>query len=368
MLGTAVLFTVATFAGMLNFDGNKVASARDFDAEIKALENQIKDYQSRASDLSKKADTLNGKISELQNQQAEIQAQIDLSTAKRKQLEQQIADNEAKIKKQTEALSQNLQDQYYSNQTSSLDILMNSNSVSDYVDQQTRQQAMSDQITQTVKEVKQLKTDLEKQKKDVEVVIGQQKSQKQDLADSQAEQKKLLDETQGQEAKFKELTAQTEAQKKKVQEEQQAAIRAYRAANASGSGKIIVNNQCGGGYPFCHATPDTTQTSGGFTTYGNARECVSYVQWRIFRIGGTNRRGNAGSWAAYANSSAKENTVAIIGYGRLPYGHVAWVEQVGTGSHAGEVYVSEYNWNAYSYTERWVPISSFTGGFYDPLK
>ena len=227
---------------------------------------------------------------------------------------------------------------------------------------------MSDQITNTVKEVKQLKADLEKQKRDVEKIISQQASQKQSLADSQSEQQQLLDQTQGQEAKFKELTEQTQAQKAKVQAEQQAAIRAYQAQHASSS-KVIVNSQCGGGYPFCRSTPDTTQTSGGFTTIGNARECVSYVQWRIFQLGGTNRRGNAGDWAKYANSGAKVNTVAIMGYGSgLPYGHVAWVEQVGTGSHAGQVYISEYNWSPYNYTERWVSISSFTGGFYDPLR
>ena len=106
-----------------------------------------------------------------------------------------------------------------------------------------------------------------------------------------------------------------------------------------------------------------TAYAGGFQALGNTRECVNYVQWRIFQLTGRYElHGNAGSWMSVANSGAQVNTVAIIGYGRLPYGHVAWVEEV----RGGSVLISEYNWNPYNYTERWVSASSFDG-FYNPL-
>lgn len=367
MLGAAVIVAVA---GVVPLSGGAdVAYARDYDAEIKALQNQIDDYNKRASELAAQSNTLQGRISQLQNQQAELQAQINLSSAEQARLEQQIADAEAKIKAQATALSQNLENQYYSSQTSALDVLMNSNSVSDYVDRQTRQQAMSDQITDAVSEIKQAKKELEAKKAEVEEVIKKQTSQKQELANSQAEQQQLLDQTQGQEARYQELVSETEAKKAQVQAEQQAAIRRYQQSHSGGWGNAIVSSQCGGGYPFCNATPDSYQSAGGFYAYGNARECVNYVQWRIFQLTGRNERhGNAGSWSDVANSSAKANTVGIIDYGSLPYGHVVWVEEVGTGEHAGQVYISEYNWSPYAYTERWASISSFTGGFYDPLK
>lgn len=363
ILGVAVVFAVAGFAGIAGFSPVK---ARDYDAEIRALQKQIDSYNEKASELSAQADTLQGKINELQNQQAAIQAQIDLSSAEKAQLEQQIAETEARIKAQSKALSENLKSQYYSSQTSALDILMNSDSVSDYVDRQTRQQAMSDQITDTVKQIQADKAELEKKKAEVEKVIERQNAQKQDLAESQAEQQSLLDQTQGQEAKFQELVTQTEEKKAQVQREQQDAIRRYQQQHGS---SVAHNSQCGGGYPFCTVTPDTSQYYNGFISNGNARECVNYVQWRIFQLTGRNERhGHAGSWADVANSNAKENTVAIMGYDTgLPYGHVAWVEKVGSGDHAGQVYISEYNWSPYSYTERWVNISAFTGGFYDPL-
>ena len=107
MLGAAVVFTVASFVSMFSVQNN-IAYARDYDAEIQALQNQIDDYNKRSSELAAQADTLQGKISQLQNQQAEIQAQIDLSSAEKAQLEQQIAEAEDKIKSQAEVLSKNL--------------------------------------------------------------------------------------------------------------------------------------------------------------------------------------------------------------------------------------------------------------------
>ena len=98
---------------------------------------------------------------------------------------------------------------------------------------------------------------------------------------------------------------------------------------------------------------------------GNARECVSYVQWRIYQLTGRNERhGNAVNWLSVANSGAKANTAAIMRIGS--YGHIVWVESVGTGNHAGQLYISEYNWTPYKYSERWVSAGSFAG-FYNPL-
>ena len=219
ILGAVVVFTIASCLSMFNVQA-PTAYARDYDAEIKALQNQIDDYNKRASELSAQADTLQGKINELQNQQASIQAQIDLSEAEKAQLEQQIADAEAKIKAQAATLGETLKTQYYSNQTSALDILMNSDSVSDYVDRQTRQQSMSDQITETVNEIKQAKADLESKKAEVEELISRQNAQKQDLADSQAEQQALLNQTQGQEDKYRELTDANNAKIEQLRKEQ----------------------------------------------------------------------------------------------------------------------------------------------------
>lgn len=345
--------------------GSDKTSARDFNSEIRALENQIKDYNKRSGELAGEADNLQNKIKQLESQQANIQAQINLSGAEKAKLEQEIIDNEVKIKKQSEALGSNLVNMYYSGKTTSLDILMNSKSVSEYVDRQTRQQSMSDRIKDAVKEVKELKSQLQDKKSEVEKVIKKQQSQKDALAATQAEQQKLLEQTQGEESKYKELSSKTKAKMSQVQAEQQAAIARLQRSNRYTS-ITVANSSCGGGYPFCGYPADISarDSASGFWALGNTRECVNYVQWRIYQLTGRNEfHGNAGSWPT-TSTVPRAGSVGVMGYGSLPYGHVVWVEQVGTGAHAGQVYVSEYNWSPYNYTERWVSANAFKGFYY----
>ena len=348
MLGAAVVFTVASFVSMFSVQNN-IAYARDYDAEIQALQNQIDDYNKRSSELAAQADTLQGKISQLQNQQAEIQAQIDLSSAEKAQLEAQIAEAEAKIKSQAEVLSKNLQDQYYSSQTSALDVLMNSDSVSDYVDRQTRQQAMSDQITSAVNDIKQAKKDLESKKSEVEKVIDRQNAQKADLADTQAEQQDLLEQTQGQESKYQELIGQNNEKIKQLRKEQAEEI--ARRLQAAGSGSTIYYNNgatCGGGYPayLCNAAQDSLVDPWGMYN----RECVSYAAFKVASTYGwpnywTRGGNNANQWPGKADrygiprgTTPKVGSVAVMMSGY--YGHVAWVEEV---NGDGTIVVSDYN-------------------------
>lgn len=345
ILGAAVIFAVAGFAGIAGFSPVK---ARDYDAEIRALQKQIDSYNEKASELSAQADTLQGKISELQNQQAAIQAQIDLSSAEKAQLEQQIAETEARIKAQSKALSENLKSQYYSSQTSALDILMNSDSVSDYVDRQTRQQAMSDQITDTVKQIQEDKAELEKKKAEVEKVIERQNAQKQDLAESQAEQQALLDQTQGQEAKFRELTDANNAKIEQLRKEQAEEI-ARRLQNSGNNPVYIYDGAaCGGGYPayLCNAPKDALVDPWGMYS----RECVSYTAFKVASTYGwpsywTRGGNNANQWPGKADrygiprgTTPKVGSVAVMMSGY--YGHVAWVEEVKAN---GRIVVSDYN-------------------------
>lgn len=374
MLGAVAVFATATVAQMFQ---PAIVEARDFDAEIKNLQKQVDSYNAQASEKNAQANTLQGKIDELKAQQRAIQAQINLSSAKRESLEQQIADSAAKLKNQAQALRQNLQDQYYGGNTTSLDILMNSSSVSDYVDRQTRQSAITDGIKKTVARVRELKAQQESDKKQVENVIAQQQSQKDQLKDNQAQQQELLNQTRGDEAKFQELSKKTEQQKAQVQKEQQAAIQAYiaeqrrratsRQGSSASSQKPDITISVGGkngGYPFANARADSTQYYKGFTANGNARECVNYVQWRIWQLTGRmERHGNGGQWPKNLGKNPKVGSVAVKSNFGV-YGHVAWVEEIGSGSRSGMVRVSEYNWDpAYGYNERWV-ATSWWSGFY----
>lgn len=357
---------------------NRPAAADQFDEQIKTLQAQIDSYNDKAKDLAAQADTLNNKIAELQNQQAQLQAEIDLSNAKRDALVQQIAANEAKLKEQSGALSTTLADIYYSQQTSTLDILMNSNSVSDYVDKQTRQDALRDQITKSVNQIKAVKAQLTQQKTEVEQLLAQQQAQKNQLDASRQEQQQLLDQTQGQEANYQKMVSDNNAQITKLRAEQ-AAANAAKAAQYGG--KVTVNGTCGGGYPASSSWTDSRGVvhkwgcnyaqDNDYDPFGMYnRECVSYAAWKVYSTYGSmpywGGRGNAKNWLSNAvaagiptGTTPKVGSVAVMTGGY--YGHVAWVEQVS----GGKIYISQYNYNMTGqYSEMWIDAGAFNGYVY----
>lgn len=394
MLGAVAVFATATVAQMFQ---PAIVEARDFDAEIKNLQKQVDSYNAQASEKNAQANTLQGKIDELKAQQRALQAQINLSSAKRESLEQQIADSATKLKDQAQALRQNLQDQYYSGNTTSLDILLNSDSVSDYVDRQTRQSAITDGIKKTVSQVRELKTQQENNKKEVERVIAQQNNQKDQLSYNQSEQQKLLEQTKGDEAKFREMQKSKQAEMAKVQKQREDAIAALKRqqeqsqqsqsgskgnSNGSNSGsynqptkvgsfeftkEFNVQRCGGGGYPYCGAQ-DTYPDKWGMLN----RECVSWAAWRIstgygkvipgYPKNAGNGRGNAANWPRYSGGRAVNNPrpgdAAIIGTSIIPVtGHAMVVESVGSD---GWVTVSQYNWTRGSYSQMKIRGSGIT--------
>ena len=189
--GTLVFGALMVSGMVAPYFSGHVARADKYDEQINAIKLQIADYDNRRNDLRAQADNLQNKIADLQLQQQQIQAQINLTTAERNSLQQKIAELEAKIKRQATALSESLKTQYLNGEMSALDILMNSHSISDYVDRQTQQKVVSDNIKKSVDSIKSMKIDLEKKKKRTEVLLASQQDQKAALGASRQEQQTL---------------------------------------------------------------------------------------------------------------------------------------------------------------------------------
>lgn len=340
---TALLMTVV----MLPQPAPQVYAGR-YDAQIRAYQAQIADYRSRSNDLQAQADTLQNKLDELKLQQDMIITKINLTTTQSNQLADQIKDAESKIKSQAIALRENLKEQYLSDGTSALDILLNSKSVSDYIDRQTKQRLVGDKIKQSVAEIKQAKLDLEKKKRRADALLVSQKQQKQALDDSRAEQQALLDQTHGQEAVYQELTKNNQAKIAELERLQAEEIAARMRTRGGSRLRTAAGAACGGGYPdrWCHAPKDAMTDSYGMYS----RECVSYAAFKVASTYGWpsywTRGGNdAKNWLARANkygiptgSTPKPGSVAVMRNGT--YGHVAWVESVNSD---GTFNYSDYN-------------------------
>lgn len=342
---SAIIFVAMTvLVGVIvpTFSSDSPVAALDNSAKIKALESQISTYNERAKELSAQSDSLSKAIDVLKNEQAQLQAEIDLNNAKAADLKAKIADNEAKIKVRGNDLSEIMAEMYLDNKITPLEMLASSNNLSDYVDKQSQQATVQDQLKDAIQEIKELKAQLESQKKDVDAILVDQKARNSQLASKQSEQQSLLNKTQGQEQAYAKLTAENRDKIRQLQAEQ-----ARANQTSTGGGKVIAGDPNRGGYPayLNNAAKDALVDPWGMYN----RECVSYAAWKVYQTYGNmpywGGRGNANQWddnAARAGipygSTPKVKSVAVwhIGY----YGHVAWVESVNSD---GTFNVSEYN-------------------------
>ena len=346
--GTLVFGTLMVSGMVVPYFSGHVARADKYDDQINAIKLQIADYDNRRNDLRAQADNLQNKIADLQLQQQQIQAQIDLTTAERNSLQQKIVELEAKIKRQATALSESLKTQYLNGEMSALDILMNSHSISDYVDRQTQQKVVSDNIKKSVDSIKSMKIDLEKKKKRTEVLLASQQDQKTALGASRQEQQTLLDQTKGQDAAYQALTKQSNDRIAQLKQQQAAEIAARMRAKGGNRLKTAAGTACGGGYPdrWCHAPKDSMVDSYGMYS----RECVSYAAFKVastygwpsyWTRGGNDAKnwlGRARGYGIPTGSTPKPGAVAVMRNGT--YGHVAWVESVNSD---GTFNYSDYN-------------------------
>lgn len=356
--------------------------ADQYDDQIRALQQQIDQFNAQANALNDQVSSLQSEVAGLDRQKTILQTQVDLQQAQYDKLQGQIQDTQQKIADNKKALGEVIADLYVSGSTTPLEMLASSNNVGEYMDKNTYRSSMSDTLQKTIESVKQLEQELEQQKTDVTHVLAGLSNTRNEIAQKEQEKATLLDQTQGQQDQYLQFAATREAQKLEVQKQQQAAIEAAIRA-AGGRGSIILPGTTA--YPWnssncyvdanawSHGGADGNGTDG--LGYG-CRQCVSYVAWRVYKETGYAPIGwgNAYDWpasaraAGYQTSSVpREHSAGVIMSGGEP-GHIVWVESVDQAD--GTMIVSQYNyynaggsgWGNYSKMQ--VPIGTYQSYIY----
>lgn len=330
--------------------------ARNYDAEINAVQQQINQYDAQARDLAAKANTLENELAKSTSEKASIQAKVDLSQRKYDKLQQDIKDNEKKIADNQDALGMTLADMYVDDSISPLEMLASSSNIGDYVDKQSYRSSINDQLKSTIDKINKLKAELEQQKIDVERVLADEKNQRNALAAKEAEHARLVNETKGQEAAYQSLSSDAKAKKDKLLAEQREAIR--RAYGGGGGGSIAP-----GSLPAYAAWSGTScyvdnagWSHGGYSGDGRdpagtgCNQCVSYTAWKMGQEIGyiPSYWGNANQWPASARKAGfkvtstppkpGERALGVMSPGA--YGHIVNVDSVNAD---GTLNISQYN-------------------------
>lgn len=342
LIASAILMATAAPVSMFV----KPVTARDFAAEIQAVQNQINQYQAEAGRLASEAKTLENELARLSSEKATLQAQIDAKQIEYDKLVADIAENERKIAMLQDSLGDILAKLHVGEEISPLEMLAGSSNISEYLDQQAQREAVRDGLKETIDEINTIKKQLEQQKVDVQRVLEDQKAQREMLAAKEAEQQRLVTETRGQEAAYQQLSAKSEATKKALQQ-QQAAELAARARSVGGGYASLPGDGSRGGYPVKWANAPMNSYVDNWGMY--SRQCVSYAAFKVQQSYGNmpywGGRGNANQWDnnAYAagiptGRTPKPGAVGVVNSGQ--YGHVAWVESVNAN---GTINISHYN-------------------------
>lgn len=344
---------------------SQIANARDFEGEIRAIQAQIDQYQAQARALGEQADSLQKELQSIDQEKSTIQAQIDLSQAKYDKLQQDIIDTEKKIQETQDTLGKILANIYADDSITPLEMLASSKNIGDYLDKQEYRSSISSNLKTTIDKIKDLKKQLEKQKKDTEKVLADQNNAKAALVAKEQERANLLAQTQNSEENYKNMSAAAQAQKLQVMQAQQAAITAaYR-----GNGGMI---QAGGTLGSYASWAGNCYVDGNAWSHGGVNgngedplgygcnQCVSYTAWKMMQVTGWGPSywGNANMWPAKArslgykvSSTPRANSLGVISAGQ--YGHIVYVQNYNASNNT--VDISQYNewlpglgWGRYS--------------------
>jgi surface antigen len=347
--------------------------ADQYDDKINALQQDINKYQAQAAQLNAQAATLEAALAQLANEKATLQAQIDLNQAKYDKLVVQIADTKKKIKDNQDALGVTIANLYVDEKISPLEMIASSKNISDYLDKQEYRNSVRDELTSTIKEIKDLKVKLDKQKSDVEAVLSQQKHARDALVAKESEQQSLLSKTQGQESAYQGLIKSSAAQIAEAKATQAAVNSRFNSSGGftlvdGGSLSDYTWNSSNCPMLWYYSTGGADGNGGDGHGYG-CRQCASYVAWRIAKEtnvypswgDAVNFTSNAERVFGHNEGAPEPGSIAVMDAGKAGqfHGHVAWVEAVS----GGQVLVSQYNFDygaGYGmYSKMWLSIGAF---------
>lgn len=322
----------------LNIGLAPIAVADTYSNQIRQLRQKNNQAAAARQSLEAAEVTLASKVASLRASIADLQAQIGQQQAKANTIAQKIAEIEVEITSQRQVLGSSIRQIYMDDQVTTLEKVAMSKDWSEYADKEQYNHSIKDQIKQTLDRIKELKTEQEKKKAEVDKILADQKNRQAQLDADRAEANRLLSMNQAEQAQYDRSIS---ANNSKISQ-----LRSQQAALNARSFVGSVRYSGTGSYPWPNV-PFPNRLVDPWGMY--KRQCVSYTAWKVASTGRHmpywGGRGNAKLWDDNAraagipvNYTPKVGSVAVDNRGT--YGHVMYVEAV----HGdGTISISQYN-------------------------
>jgi len=182
-------------------------SATELRNRTEQLQAEIDANEIRVGDMRNQADTLQTKLTQLQLEIDQANKEIELTTLKIQELTIKLDEATNELERQKTLLKTSVRELYKGRGASTLELLVGSDSFSQYFNEQTYLEKLKTGITESAKQVQELKKQIADQKLEQEALLAQQEVQKTVLADKQAEQQQILAATQGEQSKYEQIVA-----------------------------------------------------------------------------------------------------------------------------------------------------------------
>ncbi len=152
----------------------KAATISELQSQANALQAQINDNNSKANALAAEADTLKGKIAEFDLQIQNADTQIQLITVKLQQLDEELKKAQLELDRQKALLKASLQTLYKKGGASSVELIVGSDSFSQYINDQTYLERLKSGIQTSAEKVIALKQQIQNQQDEQKKILSQQ--------------------------------------------------------------------------------------------------------------------------------------------------------------------------------------------------
>lgn len=194
--------------------------------EEKGYRKQIKEKQEEQASLKNQISILDSSIAKTEINIRSTQINIDKTNLEIKKVTLEILEKEEDIARKKEYLSSLLRLIYKNEQKNYLEILLLNNSFSEFLDQIKYTEGVSNNLTEVLEKVKQVKQeleeqneDLEKKKKELEELKKELEEQRADIEDQKVNKKYILDQTKQSEREYQKLLSAAKAEQEQANSE-----------------------------------------------------------------------------------------------------------------------------------------------------
>ena len=174
--------------------------------QINNLKAEVNKHADEAATLQGQIDLMNGEIARVQGEIAGVRSKIAGVNA-------QIAEVNAKMAAKKAVLAEYLRTDYYMSRTSTLEVLMGSDSLSDYVDKREYLEVGQKKINKILAEINVIKSQLDAKKAELDDLNGKLAAREADIAARRNHVNELLAQTKGQQANYQAMLEKAEAAK-----------------------------------------------------------------------------------------------------------------------------------------------------------